>query len=370
MKGNCIFSRYFILIIQSWKKFSGTLLNPMSCISTPDSYPHSSSLYLQWCNLAYSLANRANPIQLVNVIALKKSYMRVTGVLIGVLMSLTQLGAQTYRSVDSIPTHENIRHLFMRINSPTGDVSVSSSKTCGYVFSEFISREENLKHDVDSKKDPTGNIHLTFSVKKEDTPPTFNARMAFAKGLITEEVKSYKLAYLNDPNIPTNLWLSLGSGNSELDLSYMTLNNLRVQSALSDINITYNGLNRTMMQKMDLHAASADINLKNLEQAKAEVINIRNDVGSTQLSIGKKYFPQTNVHVMTGTGGCKIYVHPEHPVKIILKTGIFGQARFSGSFEETSSNVYVNNAYKANKHKPCVVICETDIGVIYIQEVK
>ncbi len=285
-----------------------------------------------------------------------------------ILMTLVYMGgiAQTYHEIDTIPTHDYFNHLFLKINSPSGNIMVNSAEECGNIVTQLKTRQQSLTQKHDKQRDSSGNVYLTYSIEKNQHPQTFNARMAIPKALTSEEAESYLASYTGDPNIPTNLWINLGSGSSKLNLTNMTLNNLRVQSAMSNVHITYDAPNQTDMQQMEIHVASADIKLENIEFARANVMNIRNDMGDTDLYLGNGYKPSTNIHIMSGTGSCNIYIKRDQPAKIILRNGIFSHTEFKGQFQEISSDVFVNMAYKQKPDKACMIICETDLGTIRI----
>jgi len=295
--------------------------------------------------------------------------MKLAGALITSILIYVAGSAQTHQEIDTIPTHDYYNHLFLKINSPSGNIQVKPAKECGNIITQLQTHEQSLTQQHHTRKDSFGNVYLTYSIEKNQHPQTFNARMAIPKALNYEEKESYTARYIGDPNIPTNLWINLGSGSSEIDLSQMTLNNLRIQSAMSDVHITYSSPNKTDMHQMEIHVASANVKLENIEYARAEVINIRNDMGNTEITMGIGYKPATNVHVMSGTGDCTIRIKQQQPAKIILRNGMFSHAKFSGSFEEISDKVYVNSSYKRNSKEASMIICETDLGSIHVIEI-
>lgn len=288
--------------------------------------------------------------------------------MISILIYVTG-STQTYQEIDTIPTHDYYNHLFLKINSPSGNIYVKPAEQCGHIVTQLQTHEQSLTQQQQTRKDSFGNVYLTYSIEKNQHPQTFNARMAIPKALSYEEKETYTAMYTGDPNIPTNLWINMGSGSSKIDLSQMTLNNLRVQSAMSDVHITYSSPNKTDMHQMEIHVASANIKLENIEYARAEVINIRNDMGNTEISMGIGYKPATNVHIMSGTGDCTIRIKQQQPVKITLRNGMFSHAKISGSFEQLSDKVYANSSYRRSPKGASMIICETDLGSIHIVEI-
>ena len=294
---------------------------------------------------------------------------------IGVFYALSMAGclcfAQGVSKVDTLPTPDVYNHLFLRINNPSGELKVASSAICGKSISSVQSESKlALLPEINSKEGPSGNLYRNVSiVQKKKAPERFTARIALPRNTFQSPTpENYSATYLGDPDIPTNLLVNLGSGSSELDLSGMSINNLTIRSALSDLVLLYTVPNQTDMRQMQVHVASADIELHQIEKAKAKEIHIRNDMGNTSISLGDSGFPKSHIRVITGAGTCSLSVSKGQPVKIILRNGMFSHVDISHDFEKLSQKVFVNQAFEKKEKKATTIICETDIGTIRIQE--
>ncbi len=293
---------------------------------------------------------------------------------LGVLYILSITGclccAQGLEKIDTILTPDVYNHLFLRINNPRGELKVASSTICGKSVSQLRSETDELVPKIESKEGPSGNLYRNVSFVQQGKPrERFTARIALPRNTFqSPPTSNYTAAYLGDPDIPTNMLVNLGSGTTELDLSGMSISNLKIQSALSDLVLTYTSPNQTEMRQMQIHLASADIQLDQIEKAKAREIHIRNDMGNTSLSMGASELPCSQIRLITGAGTCQLRIAKAHPVKIILRNGMFSHVEIADGFEKVSHKVFVNRAFGRKEKKATTIICETDIGTIRIQE--
>lgn len=293
---------------------------------------------------------------------------------IGLLISFCALlhlaEAQTYHHIDTLPTQEAQTHLFLTIESPAGTMRIQSSGVCGQSISKITSQGEQSQPFVSTRHAGHGSILRTIRVtgRTENQAAGMGARMRLARGIAYAPRESYQAHYLSDPNLPTDLSLNLGSGPTQLDLSGLSLRNLTINSALSDLTISYSSPNQIQMKRMDIHAATADITLDHIEYARAKMINIRNDVGNIRIYLGDDYNHATNLMIMSGAGECSLLIHKNHPVKLIIKSGIFSRVSFQGEFAKVTQGIYTNQAYDRHPDRGTTIICETDLGSITVLE--
>ncbi|MEZ4827186.1 MAG: hypothetical protein R3C61_13055 [Bacteroidia bacterium] len=282
--------------------------------------------------------------------------------------------AQTIYRSDTIPTDESLSHIYLNLEIPVGEMFVQSSGSCGTSFSRLYSPDSFARHQMISRSNTHGNqfrtIRLESTLTAKSAPPSPTARMRFTDQMTNLDVfsdkASYKSEFLPDPSLSTDLFVDLGVGGSILDLSGLTLNNVSVNSAFSNVVITYSSANQVAMKKMDIHAASADLTLKNLEMARAELVTIQNDMGATKLIVGNTYPSQSTIYLQSGVGSCTLVLDPRQPVQLTLKTGFFASVDISDSFTELKKGVYANKAWEKSPEKCVKIICNIDFGSISV----
>jgi len=180
----------------------------------------------------------------------------------------------------------------------------------------------------------------------------------------------YSTEFRADPSLSTELFVNVGSGGSALDLSGLNLYKVTVNSAFSDIKIAYSKPNLCVMQKMDVHAVRANIEMRNIELARAELISVQNDMGETHLILGNNELPGSTIYLSSGSGNCYISIHKDHPTKVVIRKGFFARVNVRGNFEIMDKNAFGNLALTRHEGKYTTIICNMDFGKIYIQETR
>ena len=289
------------------------------------------------------------------------------------------LGQHTELQVTTFPTDSNLHLMELNLQIPAGEVFIKASPSCGHSFFKLYADDEKLIPRVSDGADASGNwvraIALDVQQGKPDNSMTqASARSAdFSQQVFlnsSDRTNALRSTYNPDPSVSTDLYLDLGVGRSRLDFSDLSLNSVEIHSAFADLHIAYTQPNRIRMEKMDIHAAKAKIVLKNLERSQAELVSVVNDMGNTKMILGNTPHEGMTIHVQQGMGDFSLILHPDHPIKIILKNGLFSSTSLPEGgvgFSQESKNTYVNQAYKESKGEHAtILICTIDFGSISI----
>ncbi|MDX2248503.1 MAG: hypothetical protein SF052_17090 [Bacteroidia bacterium] len=291
-----------------------------------------------------------------------------------VFFVLSISSAQTVYKADTIQTDESLPHIYLNLEIPVGEMFMKSSGVCGTSFSRLYAPDSFVHHHIITRTNPNGNqfrtIRLESTLGAKAVQPSPTARMRFTDQMTSLDVfsdkGSYKSEFLPDPSLSTDLYVDLGVGGSILDLSGLTLNNVSVNSAFSNVVMTYSSPNQTPMKKMDIHAASADLTLKNLEMARADLITIQNDMGATKLIIGNSLKSRSTIYLQSGVGSCTLVLDPRQPTQITLKSGFFASVDVADTFKELQKGVYTNKACEQTPEQCLKIICNIDFGSISV----
>ena len=291
------------------------------------------------------------------------------------LLPIQMVLGQSFFNIDTLHTDETASHMQLTIKIPLGEMFMESSGICGKSVTSLSGPDSMFFHQVKSEKKSSGAYDRTCMLEFP-TPPTSpsisspNSALlrlsdgSQAKAILPE--KAYRTEFKPDPEIPTSLSLELGKGGSMLDLSDMSLNNMKINSAFSDVLISYDKPNQITMEKMDIQAANAKIVIKNLELALAKLITIQNEMGETKLFVGDKSFPASDIHINSGVGDCTLIIDRDQPTKLVLKSGIFSNVEVSEEFKPHGKGTYVNQAYQKDPAKCVKIFCTVDFGNISI----
>jgi hypothetical protein len=291
--------------------------------------------------------------------------------------TLALLGQQVHRT-DTFKTDPLSSHMFLNLDLPSGEIFLRSSGLCGTSISSLISPDAQILQHVNTQKDHNGNQLQKISVQ-QSAPAQSELRGAAATMRFAEQVTelnplsgemSFRTEYHLDPTFSTDLYVNLGVGSSELDLSGLSLQNVSVNSAFSDIYITYREPNQLRMKELDIHTAKADIVLEHAELADAELITIQNDMGATEVILGDKRLARSTIYLQAGVGSCTLKIAKGQPVHIVLRSGMFATVEVGDEFVEKEKGVYVNATFEkqGNKNQATRIICNIDFGHIQVEE--
>lgn len=286
--------------------------------------------------------------------------------------------SQPFVWADTIDSGHILSHMYLNIDIPQGDMVLKSSEICGSSISRLTSPNSEIKHQIKTQTDQHGNHLRTVvlslpepSQPEELAEPAPNLRMADHLSDINlfSELTDLTSEYLPDPSMSTDLYLNLGRGTSMMDLSGLTLKNVSINSAFSDVLVSYSQANLVRMKEMDIHAAKANIKVEHAELANAELITIQNDMGELELILGDKQPAQSTIYLQLGVGSCSLLLSPTQPVHLVLKSGLFSSVEIEEDvFEEKEKGVYTNKAYEAlsDKKKATKIICNIDMGSVTV----
>lgn len=264
------------------------------------------------------------------------------------------------------------------LSIPEGVTYLQASSTCGFAIAKVAATDTTRQLDIEEKLQSNshllrrlrlGEVNSNQGMKKKSILPTFRQNLSASITNVGNTSRVHQASISLDPAILTDMSLDLGTGRAVLNLSDMSLSSVNIRSAMADVVVYYHSPNPQQMEKMNVHAIKADLTLKYPEYARAELIDIQNDVGNTEVILGNSYVPEKNSHIVvhSGAGTCSILVHPQHPVKIYLRKGIFSSANISANFYKLSDEVYVNDAYKKAPEKATIVNCHLDFGDLKVK---
>lgn len=284
--------------------------------------------------------------------------------------------SQSSVDVDTFLNSASLTHTYLDIKIPEGSMYLRTSHECGTMLSSLVSPDSFSDLVYDEVDDGEGNIRRIIQLERKDEMQPKSLAPLLGNNIAgnvsntstpTEPAKSIS-EFKVDPNTSTDLFIELGIGASHMDLSGLSIRNLIVHSALADVRINYSSQNQLQMEKMDVRAVRGDIGLKNVELARAGIINLQNDMGETKITLGHEYeqSTQTSIIVKAGVGNCTFIIHEKHPVKIHLRSGFFSTADISNSFLKINKGVYVNKAYQEEPQSGTVIICNTDFGNVSV----
>ncbi|MDH5366317.1 MAG: hypothetical protein OEW67_04975 [Cyclobacteriaceae bacterium] len=213
-------------------------------------------------------------------------------------------------------------------------------------------------------------VDLSLTDKSSDNLSRSISYQMFASNK-SEKDKIWKVYLSQETTYRLNF--NYGIGDAYIDLSGLSIENLKVYSVNADVNIDYmstlgNQIDMdTFFVKVDL--GSIDIKKMNLSNAKTVLA----DVGFGNLSLDYSNTPETksNVQASVGAGNLLIKIPAENvPVKIKINDSMLCRVHLSNNFKEIESDTYVNKAYTDNAENLLSFDIDVALGSIVFKEKK
>jgi hypothetical protein len=284
--------------------------------------------------------------------------------------------AQTLSHAGSLPTPSEVSHSYLNVSAPTGELFVRSSGVCGAGYWKIIGPDTAMHRQMRIYRNPqhgtlrTVNFHLPGASIPPAAPNAaarLSDQVARIESLTPPPPTRAELRL--DPSAHCDLFLDLGMGACRLDLSGLSLENVNIHSVFADIFLGYAQPNQTEMREMEIHAADADVVLKQIELARAQLITVQNDMGDTRVIIGKSRPGTGTLYLRSGMGNCTLILSPQQPLHLTLHRGMLTRIEMPAHlFQEIAPGVFVNAAYQRQPEKAMKIICEVDFGNISVLE--
>lgn len=294
-----------------------------------------------------------------------------------ITLNISNLFAQNVHRADTLilPGGEIVEHVMLKLEIPTGESFVRTSGCQGSAIYRLAVPDSQEHYKIETRQEANGtyicNLSLTPPKPKGDPGLASNLRLAEPLSNLETYTTSgeYKTFFCPDPTVKTDLYLDLGVGASRLDLSGLQLQNVNINTAFADVMVHYTKPNQIEMSQMAIHAASANVVLKNLAHARARQVTVHNDMGMTKLLVGKDYLPGGEITVRSGVGGLILVLDKSQAVEIRMKAGFFSEINMPATgFKEISEGTYINNAVQNAPNDRIIIHLEVDFGKIQIIE--
>jgi len=154
--------------------------------------------------------------------------------------------------------------------------------------------------------------------------------------------------------IPLDLDLELGATESTIDLSKLSVSRLELNVAASAASVTFGTVNPVEMRELDLRTAAAGVDVRQLGNARAQVVHVNTGVGSVTLDLSGDWTGRMTLDVHPVLGQVTIRVPADvgvesHLTKLIGNVDQAGFTRkdgvaYSANFGSAKRTIVVNGA--------------------------
>ena len=293
---------------------------------------------------------------------------KIVGLILGgvAITSLAVGQIKKQFSVDDSPSCNQIK-LTLRANSGTCFLRPSHNPEILNVFSN---------QDVDSyshqfTKEITNNVCNVMLSLEEVRAEGLSQSISYKvfRNENSSQEKFWKM-YLTDAK-PYLLELDYGVGNANIDLSGLSVKNLKINTGSADVNIGYySGMENaiemdTFLVKVDLGSVTA----KNLSLAKTKYLVADVGFGNVMLDLSATPLVGNYIKGSVGAGNLVILLpNDETPVLVRIKDSWLCSVKISRSLKKIGENTFANAAYNKNAQNALTFDLDVSMGNIIFKE--
>jgi hypothetical protein len=269
-------------------------------------------------------------------------------------------------SVDDSPQCEVIK-LKLKANSGTCFIKPSHNPEILTVFSNLD--VENYGHQF--KKEIVGSVCEVMLALEEVQSGTFSKTISSRvfSSESTGPEKFWKM-YLNDTK-PYILEMNYGIGKANIDLSGLSVKNLKINTGSADVNVGYStGLENLV--EMDTFFVKVDVGslqAKNLGLAKTKVVIAEVGFGNVMLDLSASPTASNAIKGSVGAGNLVIMLPSEEtPILVKIKESWLCSVRLPSALKKISENTFANAAYSKSSKNALTFDLDVSMGNIIFKE--
>ena len=297
--------------------------------------------------------------------------MRKFLVSVGVIILPAISGVAQVKKQFSIENSSDFDKVELKFTTKSGVCYIKPSKheTALGIFSnqDFDDYEHTFSKQITNK---TCFVDLSLTDKNsDDLSKSISYRMFNSAD--NGSRKMWKV-YLSD-HTPYNLDLNYGMGEAFIDLSGLSVSNIKVHSGNADVNVGYlSGLgNQIEMDTFFVKVDLGSVNVQKMNMSKSKLVIA--DIGFGNLYLDYNDIPERacQVNASVGAGNMVIRI-PNKAVPVIVKINdtMLCRVRLSRSFTEISKNTFVNPAYKEDADNLLTFNVDVSLGTIVFKEIE
>ena len=171
-------------------------------------------------------------------------------------------------------------------------------------------------------------------------------------------------------NFLYDLNFSLGMGVSEMDLSQISISNMKIRSASSDVSLFYS---QSMPNSVAMDTLLVTISMGNLDVKKANFTNAKRmifevDYGKINLNFSEGMPHGCQVISAVSVGSVHVVLPPEEvPVRLRMRTTPMCRTVLPKHLKTVEKGIYVTRGYKSTDPKLLDVIIDVGVGSVTVE---
>lgn len=185
-----------------------------------------------------------------------------------------------------------------------------------------------------------------------------------------DKQKTWKVYLSNSTQY--DLDLNYGMGEAFIDLSGLSIENLKINSGNADVNIGFMSDlgNQITMDTFLVQVDLGSVNVQKMCMSKSKLVIA--DIGFGNLYLNYDDIPEQSSQINASVGAGNLIVKiPKNDAPVIVKINdsMLCRIRLSKSFEEISKNVFVNQAYSEDADNLLSFDVDVSVGAVVFKEI-
>ncbi len=249
-----------------------------------------------------------------------------------------------------------VKSLRFKFESPAGYSKISSvdNPDLARCYGKFDDKKLKVNFSkYNSRGAKSAQLEIVDIVSNEDVKDALNSY---------KHVQNEWEIYLSKQKL-LHLDFKYGSGNSNINLSDLAVQTLRIENINASVVMDYEAQqhNTILMDTFLLKVNKGYFKCNRATYAKMKYAELRVKYGTASLDFSADPIIATNIKAKVGNGNLRIDLPPvQYPVRIKINGGNFKLKELPGDFIKLSDGDFINTAY--NNNKPNALNIEIDLA--------
>ena len=229
---------------------------------------------------------------------------------------------------------------------------------------------EDFNYSFD-KNSRNGNMAINLKLEEKNTQ-SFSQSISSRVFEDNNDEENVWKVFLSE-EIPYRLDLNYGIGEAFIDLSGLSIETLKVHTGSANVNIGYltSFSNPIEMKEMFVKVDLGNVNVRQLYNAKAELIIAEVGFGNMLLDLAEPPTVASHVKASVGAGTLEVLIpKSDCPIIIHVKSSMLCDVKLTKSFDEVRKNVFVNAEYDESADNILRFDVDVALGNIVFKEKK
>lgn len=231
------------------------------------------------------------------------------------LAAAAPLGAQQWRTVDVSRQLRDTSAHDVRVRYAAGSLKLRGTD-------EPVLFAMHLRYDEDAVTP----VHRYDAAERSLTLGIDDASTRLARSAGRQSHGELRVSLSHD--VPIRLDLELGAAEARLDLGGMSLRDLKIETGASDSKLRFDRPNRVRMERLEVGAGAANIEVTGVSNANVRTVHVRSGVGNVDLQFDGPLPGDVDIDAEMALGRVAVAVPLDAGVRVELSRFLAGFEHF------------------------------------------